>query len=104
MQEDSKDLENKTRIDYEFKILEGQKMSDVFHEVGLPTNARGKRELTLKIEFEEGEVITKGEIETIERAVYSELEEWGFLDKDIEHDVIIHIDEGKEYSLTILTD
>jgi len=101
MEDNIKDIENKTRTDYKITILEGQKMSDVFHEVGLPTHIQGERKVTFKIYTDE---VDEEEIEIISRVAYNELVDWGFLDDNIQHDITIDVVYSKNYKLKIYTE
>jgi len=89
------------KTDYEIKINEHQKMSDVFDEVGLPTNARGKRSVHI-VAYTDSQMKIDS-LERIGKVAISELEDWGFLDTDIEHDVTVDVMWSDEYSLMIYT-
>ena len=96
-------IENRDiRTDYEFIILEGQKMSDVFHEVSLPTRNTGSREVCVVI-VEDKDTISDEDTLLILKTLKSELEDWGFLDKDLEHTIKGEIIPGPEHLLQIYT-
>lgn len=89
------------RTDYEIVVKEGQKISDCFHEVGLPVKTRGKRRVYVVLNIDED--IPYDELERNGRLVESELYDWGFLDGDMEHDVTCTVNQTNEFSLNIYT-
>lgn len=94
-------MNNKGKTDYEIEVLEGQKMSDVFHEIGLPSNVRGNRKVTIVVYSDEYDI---EEMRIIKRVVTSELSEWGFLDMRYNHKINITFEMSPEFSLFIITE
>lgn len=69
---------NKIRTDYEIVLKEGQKIEDVYHEVGLPTGLRG--EVNVFLELHTTEYPLQESMAIFDAVVYT-LIEWGFCKK-----------------------